>query len=158
MLASLFVVTGLATTGNPEPVFKPRDRLAMVLILLSTVPYFVRRPAPLPVALVAMTATATLYVLDYDAGGLPFVVAAGAYAGPTRRAAYRPLRDVAFAAAYMYGTFVVMLVSDNRGFGAAEFTTSVPLFGAACSPAGRCSPVGCGTTRWNAKPPFRDVS
>ena len=127
VLATCFVVTGLATTSNPEPAYEARDGLAVALILAATVPHYARRLAPVAVFLVSMTAIAALYVHDYDAGGLPFVVAAGAYTV----AAYRPLREVVLAGAYMYGAFMVMLLADNPGFGGAEFATSVPLFAAA---------------------------
>jgi signal transduction histidine kinase len=127
VLATVFVVTGLATSGRNEPAYEARDGLAVALILAATVPYYARRLAPVPVFLVSMAATAALYVQDYDAGGLPFVVAAGAYTV----AAYRPLREVLLAGACMYAAFVVMLLADSAGFAGAEFATSVPLFGAA---------------------------
>jgi signal transduction histidine kinase len=132
VLATLFVLTGIATTARPEPSYEPRDAVAVGLVLAATVPYYLRRLAPLLVFVLAITATAALYILDYDAGGLPFVVAAGAYTV----AAHRPLREVIAAAAYMYAWFVVMWVADNPGFGPAEFVTSVPLFGAVMA-AGR---------------------
>lgn len=127
VLATVFVATGLATTGRNEPAYEPRDGLAVALILTATMPHYARRLAPVPVFVVSMTAVAALYVQDYDAGGLPFVVAAGAYTV----AAYRPLREVVLAGAYMYAAFVVMLLAYNPGFAGAEFATSVPLFAAA---------------------------
>ncbi len=123
-LATAFVMTGLATTSRNEPAYEPRDGVALALILAATVPHYARRLAPASVFVVSMTAVAALFVLDYDAGGLPFVVAAGAYTV----AAYRPRRHVLFAAACMYAAFVVMLLADNPGFGGPEFATSVPLF------------------------------
>jgi signal transduction histidine kinase len=101
--------------------------LAVALALAATVPHYARRLAPVPVFVVSITAVAALFVLDYDAGGLPFVVAAGAYTV----AAHRPEREVLFAAAYMYAGFVIMLLSDSPGFGGPEFATSVPLFAGA---------------------------
>ena len=127
VLATVFVLTALITTSRDEPRYEPRDGVAIALLLAATVPYYVRRLAPVPVFVVSMTAVAALYVQDYDAGGLPFVVAAGAYTV----AAYRPLREVALASACMYAAFVVMLLSDNPGFGGPEFATSVPLFAGA---------------------------
>ena len=49
------------------------------------------------------------------------VIAVGAYTV----GAYRPLRDVVLAAAFMNLAFVVMLVGDSPDFGRAEFVTSV---------------------------------
>jgi signal transduction histidine kinase len=126
VLATVLVAIGLATTANPDPGYEPRDGLVVALVLVATLPYYARRLAPVPVFVVSLTATAVLYVLDYDAGALSFVVIAGAYTV----AAHRPQREVVVAAAYMYGAFVVMLVSDSVGFGVAEFATSVPMFGA----------------------------
>ena len=126
VLATLFVVTGIGTTGHDEPVYEPRDGVALVLVLFSTVPYYARRLAPLPVFIVTMSATAALFVGGYDAGALPFVVAVGGYTV----AAYRPMPEIVFAAIYMYGAFVVMLLADNPGFQGAEFIASVPVFGA----------------------------
>jgi len=123
-LATAFVMTGLATTSRNEPAYESRDGVALALILAATVPHYARRLAPAPVFVVSMTAVAALFVLDYDAGGLPFVVAAGVYTV----ASNRPRRHVLFAGAYMYAAFVVMLLADNPGFGGPEFATSVPLF------------------------------
>jgi hypothetical protein len=58
--------------------------------------------------------------VDDDAGGLPFVVAVGAYTV----AAHGPQRHVQVAAGYMYAVLVAMLFNDNPGFGAAELATS----------------------------------
>jgi signal transduction histidine kinase len=127
VIATAFVATGLLTTGRTEPGYEPRDALAVALVLATTVPHYARRLAPTPVFVVSMTAAAALYILGYDAGGLPFVIGAGAYTV----AAYRGATEVLASAAYMYGAFVVMFLSDNPGFGAGEFATSVPLFAAA---------------------------
>ena len=127
VLATAFVCTGLLTTGRTEPGYEPRDALAVVLVLAATVPYYARRLAPVAVFAVSMTAVAALYIGGYDAGGLPFVVGAGAYTV----AATRPPVQIVASAAYMYAAFVVMFVSDNPGFGAGEFATSVPIFAAA---------------------------
>ena len=126
VLATCFVVTGLTTTSESSAVYEPRDGLAIGLILVATLPYYVRRLAPLPVFAVSMTAVAALFVNSYPAGALPMVIAVGAYTV----GAYRPLREVVLAAAYMNLAFVVMLVADGPDFGGAEFVTSVAVFGA----------------------------
>jgi signal transduction histidine kinase len=126
-VAIAFVCTGLLTTGRTDPGYQPRDALAVALVLGATVPYFARRLAPVAVFVASMTAVAALYVGGYDAGGLPFVVGAGAYTV----AATRPPLQIVASAAYMYAAFVAMFVSENPGFGAGEFATSVPIFAAA---------------------------
>jgi signal transduction histidine kinase len=125
VLATVFVAVGFATTANPDPGYEPRDGLLVALVLVATVPYYARRLAPVPVFLVSLTAAVVLYVEDYDPGALSFVVLTGAYTV----AAYRPPREVVLAAAYMYASFVMMLLSDSAAFGAAEFATSIPMFG-----------------------------
>src|SRR5688572_20047087 len=77
VLATLFVVTALLTTRRPDPGYEERDAVAVVLILVATVPYYLRRAAPLPVLIVTLTATAALFIDGYDAGALPFLVAVG---------------------------------------------------------------------------------
>ena len=126
VLATFLVLTGLATTNQPDPIYEPRDAFATGLVLAATLPYYLRRLAPLPVFAVSMTAGAVLFVQDYDGGALPFVIAVGAYTV----GAYRPLREVVVAGAFMTGALVIMLVADSRGFGPAEFATSVPLYAA----------------------------
>ena len=125
VIATLFVVTGIGTTGHGGPVYEPRDGVALALVLGVTVPYYVRRLAPLPVFVLSISAIAGLFVGGYDAGALPFVVAVGAYTV----AAYRPLREVVVAAIAMYLAFVVMLLADHPDFQEAELAASVPIFG-----------------------------
>ena len=126
VLATCFVITGLTTTSRPEPAYEARDGVAIALVLAATVPYLVRRAAPLVVFLASITATTALYSRDYDAGALPFVVGVGIYTV----GAYRPLREVVVGAAWMLGALVVMVVDDSPGFGVPEFVTSVPVYAA----------------------------
>lgn len=126
VLATCFVLTGLTTTSQSSTTYKPRDGLAVGLILATTLPYYARRFAPLPVFAVSMTAVAALFVNRYPAGALPMVIAVGAYTV----GAYRPLHDVMLAAACMNLAFLVMVVGDSPDFGGAEFVTSVAVFGA----------------------------
>lgn len=126
VLATCFVLTGLTTTSQSSTTYKPRDGLAIGLILATTLPYYARRLAPLPVFGVSMTAVAALFVNRYPAGALPMVIAVGAYTVGV----YRPLHDVVLAAAFMNLAFLVMVVGDSPDFGGAEFVTSVAVFGA----------------------------
>ncbi|MGH9229421.1 MAG: sensor histidine kinase [Acidimicrobiales bacterium] len=126
VLATFLVLTGLTTTNQADTVYEPRDGLAIVLILASTVPYYARRRAPLAVFAVSQTAIAAIFVLGYHGGALPLVLAVGTYTV----GAYRPLREVVLAAALQNVSFVVMVLSDSPGFGIPQWVTSVPLYAA----------------------------
>ena len=123
-LATVFVLTALATTWRAAPAYEPRDAYAVALILGATVPYYVRRLAPLPVLIVSMSATAGLFIEGYDAGALPFLIAVGIYTV----GAYRPMREVAAAVVFVNLMLIVMLVSDSPRFAVPEFVTSVPIY------------------------------
>ncbi len=126
VLATFLVLTGLTTTNQAEPIYEPRDAGAIALILVATVPYYLRRLAPLPVFVVSQTAIAAIFVVGYHGGALPFVLAVGAYTV----GAHRPLREVVLAAVLQNVTFAVMVLSDSPGFGVPQYLTSVPLYGA----------------------------
>ena len=126
VLATLFVVTALVTTRRPDPVYEPRDGVAIALILAATVPYYVRRLAPLPVLVVSLAATAALFIDGYDSGPLPFLIGVGIYTV----GAYRPLREVVAGAVFAGLALVAMLVADSPRFAVPEFVTTVPIYGA----------------------------
>jgi signal transduction histidine kinase len=126
VLGTFVVLTGLITTNQADPGYEPRDGVALALILASTVPYYVRRLAPLPVFAVSQTAMAALFILEYHGGALPFVLAVGTYTV----AAYRPRPEVALAAVLQNVSFLVMLVADSPGFGLPQYVTSVPVYAA----------------------------
>ena len=126
VLATFLVLTGLTTTNQTEPIYEPRDGVAVALILAATLPYYVRRQAPLPVFVVSQTAIAAIFVSGYHGGALPFVLAVGAYTV----GAHRPLREVVLAAVLQNVTFAVMVLSDSPGFGVPQYLTSVPLYAA----------------------------
>ena len=126
VLATFLVATGFTTTNQVEAVYKPRDGVAIALILAATLPYYARRRAPLLVFGVSQTAIAAIFMLDYHGGALPFVLAVGAYTV----GAYRPLPEVVLAAALQNVTFAVMVLIDSPGFGVPQYLTSVPLYAA----------------------------
>ena len=126
VLATFLVATGLTTTNQVEAVYKPRDGVASALILAATLPYYLRRRAPLAVFAVSQTAIAAIFMLDYHGGALPFVLAVGAYTV----GAYRPLPEVVLAAVLQNVTFAVMVLTDSPGFGVPQYLTSVPLYAA----------------------------
>jgi signal transduction histidine kinase len=124
VLATCFVLAGLTTTNSSNAIYEPRDGVAIALILAATLPYYARRAAPFPVFAVSTAAVASLFVQGYSAGALPMVVAVGAYTV----GAYRPLREVLLAGAFMNAAFVVMVVGDSPDFGGGEFVTSVAVY------------------------------
>lgn len=126
VLASFLVLVGLITTTNATPANEARDGVAIALLLAATVPYYARRLAPLPVFVVSHLAVAAIFSLGYPGGGLPFVLAVGAYTV----GAYRPLREVVAAAAFQNVTLLAMLFAGGPDFGVAEYVTSVPVFAA----------------------------
>jgi signal transduction histidine kinase len=126
VLATCFVVAGLATTSRSDPIYTPRDGIAVALIFLATVPYYVRRRAPLAVFAISVVAVATLFVLEYAAGALPMAIAIGAYTV----GAYCPARKVVVAAVLMNIAFIVMVVTGSPDFGRPEYLTSVAAYGA----------------------------
>ena len=110
--------------ASPIRATRSATRLAIALILVATVPYYLRRAAPLPVLIVTLTATAALFIDGYDAGALPFLVAVGIYTV----GAYRPLREVVAAMVFVIAALFVMLVADSPRFAVPEFATSVPIY------------------------------
>ena len=126
VVTTVFVVVAVFTTRRPGPVPGSPDGWGVALILLASVPYYVRRVAPLPVLVVSLAATAALYIDGYDGGPLPILVALGTYTV----GAYRPLREVVAAGVFTNVTMVVMLVADSARFAVPEFVTSVPVYAA----------------------------
>jgi hypothetical protein len=45
VLATFFVLVGVMTTDQADPLYEPRDAVAIGLILAATVPYYARRRA-----------------------------------------------------------------------------------------------------------------
>jgi signal transduction histidine kinase len=126
VLALCFLAAALATTGGAGAGFESRDGIAMVLVLLATVPYVARRYAPLPVFTVSVVATAALFVRHNHGGALPMVVAIGAFTV----AAYRPAREVLVATVVLFTAFVCMLVANSPEFGSTQFVLSVAVYAA----------------------------
>lgn len=127
VLAVVFVVSGLSTTTTTSGLYEPRDGRALALILIGTVPYVVRRKAPLVVFSCSAVAIAILFALGYDGGSLPTVIAVGIYTV----GAYRPLHEVLLGAAILNAALVAMTLSEPPGFGGADLLMSVVGFGAA---------------------------
>jgi signal transduction histidine kinase len=131
VLGTLVVVGGLLTTtdasSGTDVIYRERDGLAVVLVLIATVPYYVRRRAPLAVFTTTGIAVAILMLRDHSAGTLPWALLLGIYTV----AAYCSARKLAVAGALMAAILALLLVDDTPGFGAGEVVSSVVAFGAA---------------------------
>ena len=125
VLAGCFVVTAVMT-DPPGAGYRHRDVLALALILAATVPYFARRLAPLPVFAVSVAAGAALVARGNASGAVPMAIAVGAYT----IGAYRPMRELVTAAAFLNFALVAMLLAGNPSFGFAEYLTTVAVFSA----------------------------
>src|SRR5438045_3924157 len=79
VLATFLVLVGLITTTHAAPANEPRDGVAIALLLAATVPYYARRLAPLLVFAMSHLAVTVIFCVGYPGGGLPFVLAIGAY-------------------------------------------------------------------------------
>jgi signal transduction histidine kinase len=129
-LATVIVIASLLTTAGRTVgpgVVERRDALAFVLVLAATLPYFLRRRAPLVVLIWSAVAVVLLMIRGDHEGALPFVLLVGAYTV----GAYRPAREVAVGGAILGASLVVLLASDTGSFGAGEFVSTVVAFGMA---------------------------
>jgi signal transduction histidine kinase len=129
VLGTLIVVGGLLTTAGKATdsgvILRNRDAVAFVLILAATLPYYLRRRAPVAVLVVTATSVAVLMLRGYKEGALPLALLVGAYTV----AAYRPARQVLAAAALMATLLVLLFVGDTPGFGAGELVSTAVAFG-----------------------------
>ena len=128
-LGALIVLVGVTTTGstlNGNVTYESRDALAWTLILMATVPYFVRRRAPVAVFTISLAAVATLMFENYSAGALPWVVLVGAYTV----AAHCTKRMVLVSATFT-GVILIALVVGAPDFGVGELVAAAGAYGAA---------------------------
>jgi signal transduction histidine kinase len=127
-LGTLIVIAGLATTSDRVSasgrVLRSRDALAFGLILAATLPYYLRRRAPVAVFLTTAASVAVLMLRGYDAGALPLALFVGAYTV----AAYRPAGEVVASAALIGALLVVVLVGDTPEFHAGDLVSSSVAF------------------------------
>lgn len=127
VLGTAFVVVGFATTTHTEygdVTYEPRDGLALALILMATLPYFVRRRAPLAVFAVSAMAVVLLTAGEYAEGALPLVVLFGAYTV----GAHRPVREAVAAGIGVLLMLLAIFLSDTQNFGAAALAMNLAMF------------------------------
>jgi signal transduction histidine kinase len=108
-------------------VYRERDGVALLLILAATLPYYVRRRAPLAVYIVTMTAVVVLMLRGYGEGALALMLLLGAYTV----GAWCPPRQVVAAAAVTAVLLVILLIGDAPDFGPGELVASSAAFGLA---------------------------
>ena len=129
VLGTLILVAGLLTTGGGESasgvVYRERDGVALLLILAATLPYYVRRRAPLAVYIVTMTAVVVLMLRGYGEGALALMLLLGAYTV----GAWCPPRQVVAAGAVTAVLLIILLVGDAPDFGPGELVASSAAFG-----------------------------
>jgi signal transduction histidine kinase len=129
VLATLFVIVGLVTTGDGQSNedLRDRDALGVALVLATTVPFYVRRRAPLAVLVVSGSAVVTSSAIGYFEGVLPtFVLFASYTVG-----AHCTLRIAFVGATYIYACLVLLLALDAPGFDAGTFLVQVAFFSSA---------------------------
>lgn len=128
VLATVLVLAALLTTAaNTSGLYRERDALALALILASTLPYCVRRRAPVPVYVGTATAVIVLMLSGYNEGALPWVLLVGAYTV----GAYRPARVAVAASAVVTALLLVLLVTDVPQFGVGELVAGAAGFSTA---------------------------
>ncbi|QGG94392.1 sensor histidine kinase [Actinomarinicola tropica] len=129
-IATVFVIGGFLSTSQriyADVAYEPRDGWAYALILAATLPYYVRRRAPLPVFLASTVAVAVLSLQDYAPGALPLFALFGAYTV----GAHRPLTEAVTAAAAAAVLLLVLFVGDSENFGVAALVSNLGIFAAA---------------------------
>jgi signal transduction histidine kinase len=129
VLATGLLVMALATvTADPvdtDVVYEPLDGWAYLLVLATTLPYYLRRRAPFAVFVVSTVGLITHAGLGYHEGGLPVVVLVGIYTV----GAYRPPRLIAAAFAVLLVSLLVLVALDVQGFGPPELVENGAVFG-----------------------------
>ena len=127
IIASVFVVLGFVTTSQTEyagVTYEPRDTVAYLLILVATVPYYVRRRAPLLVFLVSAIAVVATTIQGYSEGILPLIVLFGAYTV----GAHRPPREAVASVAAVVVMMLTIYLSDTENFGTAALGMNSFMF------------------------------
>jgi signal transduction histidine kinase len=130
VIAALFVVLGLASTSGrgdvPIADYQPRDAFSVLLVLAASVPFVVRRRAPLAVLLMCSAAVSLLVALGYNQGVTPlFLLVAVATVG-----AACPTRQTVIAAVVLAAALVVLVAIDAPGFTAERSLSQAALFAA----------------------------
>ncbi len=129
-IASVFVVGGFISTSQriyADVTYEPRDGLAYALILLGTIPYYLRRRAPLPVFLAGTLAVSLLTLEGYAPGALPLFALFGAYTV----GAHRPIGEAVAAAVAATALLLALFLGDSQNFGLAALVSNLGIFAAA---------------------------
>lgn len=129
--ATTFVVLAILSTRDPATArfgtSLTDDALGWVLLLGVTLPYYVRRKAPVAVFVISSLAVMVLSGLEYQEGATPLIVLVGAYSVGARR----PANVVAYAYAYTLVGLTLLFLSDTPRFDFANLVSFSALFAAA---------------------------
>src|SRR4051812_1445837 len=131
LIGSAFVIAGLISQwgGQPNAAIdsKPSDAISLVLVLMTAVPYFFRRRAPLAVLGVSTASLALLVGMGYYEGILPTFLLAGAYTVGS----WCPLRRVAEAFAAFIAALIAVYVAGPPGFDLGVLASNTAFYTAA---------------------------
>lgn len=128
--ASLFVVLAFTTTADPPSATQAApatEPLGLALLLLATLPYYVRRKAPLGVFSMSAASILLLSGIGYFEGGLPMTGLVGA---ATVGARCRPRVALGAYLGLVVG-LVALYLSDPPGFDFGGLLANVAVFAAA---------------------------
>lgn len=128
--ATLFVVLAFTTTADPPTATQSApatEPVGLGLLLLATLPYYVRRKAPLAVFSVSALSILLLSGIGYFEGGLPMTGLVGA---ATVGARCRPRVALGAYLGLVVG-LVALYVSDPPGFDFGGLLANVAVFAAA---------------------------
>lgn len=118
LLATVLVIVVLLTVSagpiDPDVAYEQPDVWTYLIVVASTVPYYVRRRAPFTVFAWSALGLCTLSALGYYEGALPFAVLVGIYTV----GAYRPPRAILAAFGVLIAAMAILV-----GLGASNFTT-----------------------------------
>lgn len=128
--ATTFTTLAFLSTRDPATVrfgTVPTDEaLGWALLLAVTVPYYVRRKAPVVVFVISSLAVMVLSGLEYQEGATPLITLFGAYTVGARC----PARVVAYAYGYTVVGLTVLYLSNTSHFDIANLVSYTGLFAA----------------------------
>lgn len=114
-------------TSQPSFIYTPRDGIFVVLLVLVAAPALAWRHWPVPAFLTSLLALATMWVLGYDASGLPLILPIGMYWVATLGSRMQLMASLAFAVACV----TTLLSIGGAPFTVVEWSASVVTLGLA---------------------------
>lgn len=130
LLTAALTVVGVGSVVVAAPVegsdFRDPDVLAVVLSLVTTLPLYWRRRAPLPALLVSTVALSTLSIAQYQTESLAIPLLFLVYAV----SAYAPRRDALIGLAAVETALVLIFVTETPDLDAGGMLFNLALFAA----------------------------